>query len=121
MKNNDLNQKEFDTFMSSNVKREAKEITGENIVRGKAYEVALDSRDGKLLLQDIDDIFTDELNNILSFKHNTELSKEQNYDNLLTMINKCNTTQAVKSRWLGAVRAKDDAVKKVRKHNAKNF
>ena len=120
MNNKDLNAEEFNQFMSSNVKRESKEITGENIVRGKAYEVALESRDGKLLLQDIDDIFTTELNNILEFKHNTGLSKEQNYDNLLTMINKCNTTQSVKARWLGAVRTKDEAVKKVRRHNANN-
>ena len=109
-----VTDEDFYNFNNSALPKQAKENTAKNIRKGLEYENALNTPHGKVLQKDLNDILIGELSKIVSFRHDSNRSVSENYDELMVHINAYKTAQVLKSRWENILKTKEDGLDRVK-------
>lgn len=115
----DVTEEEMNVFNNSGIPEDARDAAINNVRKGVEYRTALDTRYGKLLSREIDMVESESLEKIKSFKHNEKLSIEQNYTNIMIVINKYNVAIETRGRFHDILTTKKSSEKGIRKINAR--
>jgi len=114
MNRESISEEDFNTFQESSVSDDTKEAAAANINKGLALEDAFDTPQGKLLTRDVDSVLIENLGKIMAFKHNADLSIEQNYNNIQSLILEYSVASKVKARWESILRTKANSLKRMK-------
>ena len=109
-----VSEEEFDTYQNSGVSAQNREITADNINKGRSMENALDSVYGKVLTKDLNDMLVEKLDEIVRFKHDKDKSVEQNYANIQALILAYGVACSVKTRQEAAIKTMEASYKRIK-------
>ncbi len=109
-----VTEEDVENYNNSKLPRDAKEATAKNVKKGLEYEGALNTPYGKLLQKDLGDILVEELQSIVTYKHDSAKSISENYDSLMVHINGYQTAQKLQTRWVGVLKTKESALSRIK-------
>jgi len=114
MSKSNITEEDFNNFNKSNVPRESKEKTASNIAKGMAYEEAFDTKHGRVLTKDLKDILLEDLQKIVTHKHDSSKTISENYDNLMVYINRYQAAHSLECRWEGILKTKEQGLDRIK-------
>jgi hypothetical protein len=114
--NNTLTTEEVINYLNS---AQHGDITIRNITKNLAFKDALESEVGKLLLKDLISLLDNNFMKIWTFKHNNELTIEQNYHALLSHITVFKAGIDIVGKWRDTLKEYFEDCKKVKDVNTK--